>query len=304
MRQMLQITGLMVIVCSRTAGAGEPQAIGTFDAVIAEIEEVDVPAQVGGLIVEFPVSPGVLVDEGELVGRIDDAEDRIRRDLAEDAVRIAVHKSQNDLAVQLSEKAIGVAEAELERAEKANRDYENTVPESEMARMRFVRDRAVLERQQAENSLRELELTVQQKQHELALAELALSRRTICAPVGGKVVEVLRAAGEWVESGDTVARILNTDRVQAEALVHLADVPEDITGHPVKVVLTLPDQTTKAFDGSIVFVDPTVNLVNGEFRIRAEMENPDRILRPGHRVSMTVLKPSAPASDAGGTPGR
>lgn len=304
MRHQLRMLGWIVIAFTSAACADEPQAIGTFDAVIAEIDEIDVPAQERGLIVEFPIHPGVSIQVGELIGRIDDEAARIHRDLAEDELEIAIHKLQNDLAVQMSDKAIGVAEAELQRAENANQKYEDTVSDSEIARLTFVRDRAVLEKQQAEHSLAELELTVQQKEHELALAELALRRRMIRTQVGGKVVEVLRSAGEWVEPGDPVARIMDTDRVQAEALVTLSEVPVDVTGHPVQVRLTLPNQSTREFNGFVVFVDPTVNVVNGEFRIRAEIENPDQLLRPGHHVSMTVLESSPAASDSGASPDR
>ena len=292
MHKSTTLLGAALLVLSGVAMADAPPSLGTFDVVIAEIDVVDVAAQERGLIVDLPARPGMVIEENELLGRIDDAPARIERDLAENELKVAVHKWENDLAVQLAEKAIGVAKAELARAENANRGFENTVSESEVSRLRFVRDSALLEKQQAEHNRREAELTIDLKRHQLALAQLAVDRREIRSSVSGKIVEVPLNKGEWVEPGDTVVRLLNTDKVHAETLLNLADVPEDVTGYAVRVTLTLPDRRTQTFTGSVVFVDPSVNVVNGEYRIRAEIENPEGLLRPGHRASMTIL--SAP----------
>jgi multidrug resistance efflux pump len=293
MRKTLLSLTILLLAYSCAALADDRAPLGTFEVVIAEIDVVDIAAQERGLIVEFPARTGAAIEADELLGRIDDAPARIERDLAESELQVAVHKWKNDLAVQLAGKAIEVAEAELARAENANREIENTVSASEVSKLRFVRDSAVLDKQQAERNRREAELTVELKRHQLALAQLALERRVIRSSVRGTVVEVLLNKGEWVEPGDTVVRIMNTDRVHAEALVNLKDVPEDITGNPVRVRLTLPNQQTHTFNGSVIFVDPTVNVVSGEFRILAEIENPRRLLRPGHRASMTIL-PAVP----------
>jgi RND family efflux transporter MFP subunit len=295
---------LLWVICPCATSAGDDDPLGPFDVVIAVVDEVDVPAQVPGLITELPAKIGHQVPSGTLLARVDDAAVRLERERIATELAIAVHRHENGLAVQLAEKALGVAQAEFMRAKNANVAHPNTVSQTEVERLQFVRDRAELEQAQAQHSLREAELAVDQKQHELALADLSVRRREICAPVSGQVIEVLHSVGEWVEPGETVVRLLNTERVRAEAMVDLSVVNQDVSGRRVRVVLAIPGQPERRFEGHVEFVDPQINVVNGEFRICAEIENPDRLLRPGHRASMTILpvasadlgasRPSAP----------
>jgi multidrug efflux pump subunit AcrA (membrane-fusion protein) len=128
-----------------------------------------------------------------------------------------------------------------------------------------------------------------------------VERRALVAPISGYVVEIKRRRGEWVQPGETVLRILNTDVVRAEVLVKLADVPGDVRGRPVQVTLAAPGRQNQSFPGTVVFVDPRINAVNGEFRIWAEIENRDQRLRPGSRAKLQIL----PAvSESGEVPGR
>ena len=49
------------------------------------------------------------------------------------------------------------------------------------------------------------------------------------------------------------------------------------------------------FEGRITFVDPEINPVSGQYRIWAELPNPDGRLRPGHRITLQLAPAPAPA---------
>lgn len=290
-RIFILLTLILVAACQASGRieAAEPGELGPFDVVIAEINEIKVPAQELGLIRELNVKLGDIVEQDQTLGRVDDSAVRLERDRIEAELKIAVHRWESDLAVQLSEKALGVADAELARAKQSNAGVANTVSQTEIDRLQFARDRAALEIQQAGLNRRQAELTVEQKRHELALAELAIRRREIRAPSPGLVVEVLHVAGEWVEPGEPVVRILNTQRVHAEAMVDARKVGADIVGRRVSVVVSGEAQPPLRLEGRINFVDPRINVVSGECRISAEIDNPERRLRPGQRASMMIL---------------
>lgn len=289
-------------VCIWPAGSpgGQPGELGPFEVVITEIDEVDVPAQERGLIQELPVKVGATTEPGQVLGKVDDSAVRLDRERIATELAIAVHRWENSLAIQLAEKALGVAQAELTRAENANANQPNTVSQTEVERLRFARDRAELECQQARHNVREAELTVEQSRQELALVDLALRKREIVSPTAGQVVEVLRSAGEWVEPGETVLQILNTARVRAEAMVDSSAVAVDVSGRRIRVTLTAPGQPDRHFEGRVELVDPRINVVSGEFRILAEIDNPERVLRPGQRAVMTILPPENPVPSSGG----
>jgi RND family efflux transporter MFP subunit len=187
---------------------------------------------------------------------------------------------------------------ELQRAINSNREQPNTVSQTEVDRLKFVRDKAALDIRQAEHDMREAELNVERAENELALAKLAVERRALVAPISGQVVEIHRHRGEWVQPGETVVRIVNTDVVRAEVLVTLAEVPDEVKGRPVQVTLAAPGRQESSFRGTVVFVDPRINAVNGEFRIWAEIDNSAQLLRPGHRAKLQILPAVSPAVDA------
>jgi len=286
--RLLALSLLALCHASARATAAEPGELGPFDVVIAEINEIKVPAQELGLVRELNVKLGDYVEQDQALGRVDDSAVRLDRDRIATELEIAVERWQNDLAVQLAEKALGVAESELSRAKQSNAELSNTVSQQEIDRLQFTRDRAALEIEQARHNRRQAELTVEQKKQELALAELAIRRREIRAPSPGLVVEVLHVAGEWVEPGETVVRILNTQRVHAEAMVEAQKVGANVAGRRVSLVVE-GDASPLRFDGRVDFVDPRINVVSGECLISAEIENPGRLLRPGQRAIMTIL---------------
>lgn len=286
-----RLTPLLFLFPAAAFASDDPE-LGPFDVLISAEVDVEVPAQEMGMLVEMSVREGATVKAGQTLARIDDSTARVGVDRARVDLKLAEYKFENDLQVQLAQKALGVAEAELRRAQNANEQKANTVTQTEVERLQFLRDKAELDVDQATRNLREAELTVEQMRSVLALAELAVQRREIVAPISGQVVEVRRQRGEWVQPGETVFTIISTDRVRADALVTVDKVPGDVTGRPVRVMTSTAGRGSEPLKGTIVFVDPRINVINGQYNVRAEIQNPQRRLRPGDRARMTILPPT------------
>jgi macrolide-specific efflux system membrane fusion protein len=83
-------------------------------------------------------------------------------------------------------------------------------------------------------------------------------------------------------------RVLRVDRLRVEGFVPVKQLPGELEGRRVTLTVDLPGKPGAIFDGSVVFVSPEVNPVNGQVRVWAEVENPKLLLRPGIRGSLAI----------------
>lgn len=284
--------GVAAWACSASVAvesvASEPVEVESV--LIRLIEEVEVPAQEEGLLAEVLVKEGDRVERGELLARLDNAAAKVALDRAQTEVAIAQRKAGNDVSVRFAKKATDVAQAELARALESVQKYPKSVSDTELDRLRLTVDRSRLEIEQAEHLLEVDQLTQQLKQHERAAAELSLQRRQMLAPLDGVVVEVNARAGEWMEPGDKVLRILRMDRLRAEGFAAASHLPDKLVGAPARITVDLPGRKDFSLAGRVVFVSPEIDPVNGQVRVWAEFDNPELLLRPGLRAKMELGK--------------
>ena len=126
------------------------------------------------------------------------------------------------------------------------------------------------------------------KQALLDLAEANVQRRQIVAPLSGQVVERYRTAGEWLNPGEPVLRIMRLDRLRVEGFVNADQFGVELLHRLVSVAVLLPGERQETFSGKIIFVSPEVEPVTSRVRIWAEVDNPQLLLRPGVKASMTI----------------
>lgn len=209
----------------------------------------------------------------------------LKDDVPKAALAVATKKSANDIEVRYAKKAAELAEAEFDRAERANRRLPGTVPEIEAKRLKLAFDKAVLQIEQAEN-----ELQVHRLERDQAAAELATYR--IEAPFDGVVTRVTRSRGEAVRQGDPILELASTRKVKVEGEVELNQVWRLKPGLPVTIQLDIPDLPAdiarQTFPGKLVFVDVTAQPVSGRVRVWAEVENEENVLRAGLPARMTI----------------
>lgn len=276
----------------RPNGESAAKPIAVDSVLVTLIEQVEVPAREAGVLIEMAAREGDAVNSGDLLAQVDDAEARLAKDRAQIERDIARMKAQNDIDVRFAHKSSEVADAELRRSQDSVDRYPKSVSQTELDRLRLAAERAALQIEQSELDFQTEQLTLNAKENEYQTAALQVERRKILAPLSGVVVQVNRRLGEWVQPGDTVFRMLRVDRLRAEGFIQAKDVPGDLTGRPVTLTIDLPGRPHAEFPGTVVFVSPEVNPVNGQIRIWAEIDNPDLKLRPGQQALMTIHAPS------------
>ena len=270
------------------AGADASSELQIDSALLTLIEHADVSASEAGLLSLLAVKEGETVAEGKPIATIDDREAKLIRVRAETEVKVARALAENDIKVRFAKLSVAVADAELKRAMESNVKFPKSVSQTEIDRLKLLADKAVLEIEQAELDLQQAKLALQVKQHDLERAILALERRTILAPFPGMVVQWKKQHGEWVEPGTPVMRLIRLNRLRAEAFLASQMLPTDLVGRPATLIVEIPGKAAVKYEGTLVFVSPEIDPVNGQVRVWAEIDNNDLSLRPGQTATLVI----------------
>jgi macrolide-specific efflux system membrane fusion protein len=287
-------TMLVVGAMAAPQTADEPRTIEIPSAVVKIAEEAAVPSSEAGAIARLAVREGQMVEADAVLAELRDTVERLTVERAELEAEIAAKRAASDVSVQYAMKSSEVARAELKRSEETNTKYPKTVSDTELNRQRLVRDRGELEVKQAEREQEIAVLTRTIRENEKKAAEQALARRTIRAPLAGMVVELPRRRGEWVQPGETVARVVRLDRLRVEGFLAAKDARLELVGREVVVRLAKasegppPLAKPRDYRGRIVFVSPEIDPINDQVRIWAEVDNRDMRLRPGMQAALIL----------------
>lgn len=299
---------LLMIVAGTLASVAAEPAPSAADRVIlkrclvALVDEARVPAEEAGVLVSFKVREGAQVERGQSLAQVHDALSRLERDVAVAESAVARAKAANDANVRYAQVTNEVAKAELDMNVEANRKQPGTKSQVEMNKLALVVQQSGLQIEQAQRELGIAEHEAQAAVAKVAIAEEHLVRRELRAPFPGEVVELLVHAGEWVEPGQPVLRLVRLDHLRVEGFLAAGEyLPADIQDRPVEVSVQLPGGRTEILSGKITFVSPLVE-AGGDWRVWAEIANRQQrgqwLLRPGLEVDMSIL----PLADGAAAP--
>ncbi|WP_227269553.1 efflux RND transporter periplasmic adaptor subunit [Roseobacter weihaiensis] len=159
--------------------------------------------------------------------------------------------------------ALRLAEAEYARYESLVRS--NVASQTELDTLRAERD-------DAELALRE--------------ADVALQRRSIFSPIGGVVGIVPVEMGDYVSTSTEIATVDDRSQVVVdfwlpERFVSLLTLGQRVTATPLAVSGT-------QFDGQISAIGSRVQVDSRTIQVRALIDNPEDLIRPGMSFSVTM----------------
>lgn len=289
----MSATSLLLAVLTPAMLRAEP--IEVESVLLTPIQEVEVPAQEAGLLQRLTIAEGTMIKEGDLLAQIDDADAKLDKARAEIELDNARRNASNDIKVRVAAKAAEVAAAELQRGLESQKRYPKSVSETEIDRLRLAAEHTKLQVEQAKYEFETAQLALRVQENQVQRADRQLQRRRILAPVSGRVVQLFRQQGEWIELGQPIARVLRLDRLKAVGSLDARRIGGDPTGNCVSLKVESPQSAHAEFHGRVTFVHSEVNPVNGQLDFWAEIENPDLQLRPGLRASLTILDQPAKA---------
>jgi RND family efflux transporter MFP subunit len=293
------VTLCLIAVAQRTHAQSEFPARGT-DPVIGEcplrvVDDIEVPATEAGVLVQLDVDRGSRVKENDVIGKVDDRQATVAKEVAEWAVRAAYARATDKVEVEYSQKAAEVAEADHDELLESNKITEKAVTETDIRRAKLEWDRSLLATEKAEHDLRIAGFDYRTKMAELEAAKLALNLRIIRAPFDGEVVEIIRHQGEWVSPGDPILRLIRMDTLYVDGSIQINEYDyndREIDGCEVTVHVQIGDRFEEDVKGRIIWVSPMIDEGIAQYSVRAEI--PNQLvdgrwrIRPGVLVSMKI----------------
>lgn len=246
------------------------QEVATTGQVIGRTEasqRVEYRARVTGFLEEQAFTEGALVNEGDLLFRIDDAEFQAAHDAA-------------TADVQGIQATLTQAQAELQRTEtlfEGGNIAESTLDER---RGDVARAEAGLAAAQAALDRAELDLGYTQIQSAVAgrVGESQVDVGNLIGPDSGVLATVVALDPMYV-TFSIAERVL---------LAAQADAMEAGQVNLPTVEIELADGSTYPTLGTIDFIDNEIDVTTGTLRIRAVFDNPDGQLVPGQFVEVVL----------------
>lgn len=158
---------------------------------------------------------------------------------------------------------VAAADADLKLAESRFRRSEELVAQNFISRQALDESRANLDIARAR----------------LAQEKVALDKTVIRAPFAGVAGLRQVSPGAYVNKGDDIVRLDALARLKVEVPVPEIYLPKVRVGLPVTVTVdALPGQS---FGGTVHAIDPVIDSVSRNVRVRARIANPKNVLKPG-----------------------
>ncbi len=234
-------------------------------------QRVEIRARVAGYLDEIAYEEGEFVEEGETLFKLDPLpfESRLRAAQAE----LAQQQARLDNAESLLRRIEPLAEVEA-IAEKEIDDARGRVSEAAAAV-----EAASAGVYDAELNLGYTEITSPVR----GLSSTSSQREGAYISAGtGSLTYVARIDPMWVEFSIAEAQLL---RARRQGVDNAIIFPED---DQFEVAIELSDGTVHPHTGRISFSDASISTSTGAVLIRAEVPNPEEVLRPGQYVRVLV----------------
>lgn len=237
------------------------EAVGNVEA----FSSVQVKPQVGGQIVEVPVTAGQEVREGDVLFRLD--------------------PRPFDAAVAEAEARLARNRALLEKARQDLKRYTTLVKQDVISREAF--DQVATE----EKTIR---ADIDQDLAAIQTATLNKEYSVIKAPVSGKLGDILVRLGNVIKANDERTLVVINSLRPAEvrftvAERHLPAILQLTQAGPLEVGVLPEGDTGPMITGKVTAVNNEVDRTTGSIRLHALFPNEDNRLWPGQFVRVTLV---------------
>ncbi|HKQ64982.1 MAG TPA: efflux RND transporter periplasmic adaptor subunit [Methylomirabilota bacterium] len=283
----------------KVAPASERTVARTVSATgtLAADDQVVLGTKVAGRLAETTVDLGTRVKTGQLVGRLDQSDFKLRVQQAEAAlqqarVRLGLSATGTDEKVDPEQTAVvRQARAMMDDA-RLTRDRSIKLAQQELiARAQLDTAEAALQvsegrYQDAIEEVRNRQAVIAQRRSELDLARQQLSDTVIVSPLDGVVSLKQASVGEYLTAGAPIATLVRVHPLRLRVPVPEREGSGVRAGHAV--TLTVEGDAT-VYRGRVVRLSPIVQEQNRTLLVEAEVPNERGFLRPGSFARVDIL---------------
>jgi len=185
--------------------------------------------------------------------------------------------STGDLLVELD---VDVDKAEL-TALRADRRL------AEITRDRFAK--IVTQNLGSRSDLDQAQASLERADAEIAAKKAIIGKKKVRAPFAGELGIRRINPGQYLAPGDTISELVALDPIYAEFAIPERFLAKLHIGQSILVsVQAYPD---RVFEGKLQAISPAVQVASRSVIVRALLENPDELLRPGMFAEVETLQP-------------
>lgn len=275
-----------------------PRVVRISRALVIASEDVQIPAKAAGQIVDVRVSEGERVKSGAVLAVIDDELAQKRKQTAEAEFEAARAQAESDAEVRSADSRSKYYAEEYKLNE--NLSKRDVASQSELRKVKVQWENAIADVDAARVKLAIAKLTQEVKQATVAQTAVEVRNFQVDAKLrvegDAEVVEVLKHVGDWVQTGESIMRLVMMAEVKVQGQLNIADfAPEEVAGQPaqIEVARTIGGKKTiRKVDAKIDYVSSVVE-ADGSYRVWAKVRNVETapnvwLLLPGTNVDMTV----------------
>ena len=263
----------------------------TSTANLRALREVDVVSQAEGVAKAVFVEEGDFVKDGQVMCQLDDAQLKIRLELAKE--RLAQARYQQEKARKRQEKA--GSQIENSRKEVARLQHafdEKLISEREVDQEKYRLDEFVHDERISSVETRELTHRVEELDAEIRQAELEISRTQIRAPFSGHVTQRVVELGRTVRNLDALFKLGAFSPLYAD--VHLSErEAHQVKPGQLAVVKLGVDESVKC-NGRVDRISPVVDQSSGTVKATVELTSTGGGLKPGAFVRVEIQTDTRP----------
>ncbi len=316
---LLALTALLLAACSRSGPrSGELVLSGNF-----EVDDAQLGFKTPGRVIERIVREGDRVPSGQLIARLDDAEQQSqlalrRAELAAAEAQLAeLEAGSRPQEIAAAAATLRSAEADRDRVRLdfarsdelrkkqviSDRDFEAAQAQLQVAEARATeaaeRLKLIQEGPRAE-TIRQARARTEQARAAVALATTQLENTRLTSPLAGVVLSHNIEPGEFVSAGTPVVTVAETTHLWVRAYLDQPDLGR--VRHGQKVVVRTDSFPGRDFEGVVGFIASEAEFtpktvqtpkerVKLVFRLKIDVANPKDELKPG--MPADVIIPAA-----------
>jgi HlyD family secretion protein len=317
------IAGLLYYFLTRNKKEGDDliRVSGNIEAT-----EVDVGFKIPGRIISFSIQEGDWVEKGKILAKLED-EDLHQRFMLAQATLNSAQAKLNKLLAGARPEELKEAEAVLYQAKS---DLENKQAHHE--RMKPLFERGVIPKETLDNvetgykiakanfqratenynlvkegprkeDIEDAKAQVEQSRASLKLAETQLTYTVLHSPMPGVVLVKSSEIGEVVNPGTSILTLADLANVWLKAYIPETELSKVKWGQ--EVIVTTDLRPKKEYHGKIAYISSQAEFtpksiqtekerVTLVYRIKVDIANPDRELKPGMPADGKILLTSFP----------
>ncbi len=230
--------------------AGELRVNLPLSGSLTPLSQATVKSKVSGVVVGDTVQEGVTVAAGQVLARLDQADQRAR--------------------VAQQQATLDEAKARLSMATKNNSNSGALLKQNYISQNSY---------DTTANSVELAQASVKAMQAQLDLAKNALNDTVIVAPLAGVVSKRHVQAGEKLAPDMPVFTIVNLKQLTLEAQVPAAEIPRVKTGQEVH--FSVDGFGQRSFNGKVARINPTTEAGSRTMLVYIQVDNADGALRGG-----------------------